>query len=276
MEGEITPHLGNAKKNDKGEYEKDDIQKASSAKGIQADKVVKDYKDGWKLLDQVYKNNQLLKQSIETIGKEIGGKKETSILRDISNQKNRENEANKYKAEKAFEAMVESASIEELKNLYKQAQEALEKAMQSGSKKDIQEAEKVAEKVKGALEGKQDAADKMSKEIDDIIAKALKDKRLNKKNKQGLIEMQEMLKKAASDGNLDTSELQQLAPYVDAAAKSSEGIKEYVTQMGNATIDMAKSQADRLGDIESHFAKKAKHLQDQLDAIKRSMKKSGN
>ena len=88
--------------------------------------------------------------------------------------------------------------------------------------------------------------------------------------------MEDKLKKAASDGNLDMSELQQVAPYVDAAAKSAEGVKECVTQMTNATLDMAKSQAKAQGEMEGKIKALAEHLQKELDAIKRSMKKSGN
>ncbi|MBT9450625.1 hypothetical protein ICN84_11160 [Akkermansia glycaniphila] len=272
LEGEVNLDTSGAKKNGKGEYDKDDIQKAAAAKGVKVDEMARSYKDGWKLLDQIYKSNQLLEQSIESVGRGMEKRQEISAFRDAANQKTREDEANKYKMEKAFEKIVEGASIDSLKNLYKQAQDALEDAKQSGSKKDIQEAEQFADKVKGILDNKQDAADKMTKEIDDAIAKALKDKNLSKKDRQGLLEMRDKLKKAASDGNLDMSELQQVAPYVDAAAKSAEGVKECVTQMTNATLDMARSQAKIQGEMEGKFQALADHLQKELDNIKRQMK----
>lgn len=272
LEGEVNLDTSGAKKNGKGEYDKDDIQKAAAAKGVKVDEMARSYKDGWKLLDQIYKSNQLLEQSIESVGRGMEKRQEISAFRDAANQKTREDEANKYKMEKAFEKIVEGASIDSLKNLYKQAQDALEDAKQSGSKKDIQEAEQFADKVKGILDNKQDAADKMTKEIDDAIAKALKDKNLRKKDRQGLLEMRDKLKKAASDGNLDMSELQQVAPYVDAAAKSAEGVKECVTQMTNATLDMARRQAKIQGEMEGKFQALADHLQKELDNIKRQMK----
>lgn len=272
LENEIRGELGSAKKDEKGQYREDDYKKAASAKGVKADEMAKSYKDGWKLLDQIYKSNQLLEQSIESVGRGMEKRQEISAFRDAANQKIREDEANKYKMEKAFEKIVEGASIDGLKNLYKQAQDALEDAKQNGSKKDIQEAEQFADKVKGILDDKQDAADKMTKEIDDAIAKALKDKNLKNKDRQGLLEMRDKLKKAASDGNLDMSELQQVAPYVDAAAKSAEGVKECVTQMTNATLDMARSQAKIQGEMEGKFQALADHLQKELDNIKRQMK----
>ncbi|MBT9450623.1 hypothetical protein ICN84_11145 [Akkermansia glycaniphila] len=79
-------------------------------------------------------------------------------------------------------------------------------------------------------------------------------------------------KKAASDGNIDMSERQQVAPYVDAAAKRAEGVKECVAQMTNATLDMAKSQAKAQAEMEGKFKALADRLQKELDNIKRQMK----
>ncbi len=272
LEPELKNELNGVVRNKEGQYDQEYIKNAAAAKGKLRDEINKKFESGTESLDALWKNDERLAQQLENMEQEKKNKQEEITLRDTNKQQSRENEANKYKMEKAFEKIVEGASIEGLKNLYKQAQDALEDAKQNGSKKDIQEAEQFADKVKGILDDKQDAADKMTKEIDDAIAKALKDKSLSKKNRQGLLEMRDKLKKAASDGNLDMSELQQVAPYVDAAAKSAESVKECVTQMTNATLDMARSQAKIQGEMEGKFQALADHLQKELDNIKRNMK----
>lgn len=257
LEAEFMPFLKNASRNESGQYSDKSINEAGKLKAKEIENLRTMIKNDKEEIERLKKENEKLEQNVDAVDKSIENKGKGVEQREKRIAEERAREIRDRETEAEEKKNIETANLDSLNDMLKQAIEAQKKAKSNNNPQEHAKQTALIETLKSAIRDKEEVKSEVKSEImsvvNDVIAKSKRNGGKMSKQDAAFVKFAEKLIGYFDDGQFDLSELQEFSTYLPLLAKYQASNKEEVAGIMNTVLKNSEKSADIFGGVSKQY-----------------------